>query len=267
MDNRTKVFFFDIDGTLIDSMSGIRTIPASVVSQLERLHNEGHKLVICSGRPFAMIGPELRLPLFDAYVMCNGAHVEADGQALFADIMDSQMARRYVGLFEELGMEYMLQTAHHIYLNARFHVIKKFFAEFNTLDIFTYDFDKNDVLQRTIKLEANFTEDDYRNMMVHMEGKSGFVAHMDGNGSYNAFEIYSPTISKAVGIERVLHHYGVPVENSLGFGDGINDCEMIQLVGHGVAMGNACEELKAVADDICGSVTEDGLARYLATVL
>ena len=106
----------------------------------------------------------------------------------------------------------------------------------------------------------------YGRMMAYMEGKTGFVAHRDGNGSYNAFEIYSPTISKAVGIEKVLHHYGVPVEDSLGFGDGINDCEMIQLVGHGVAMGNACAELKAVADDVCGNVTEDGLTHYLANI-
>ncbi len=266
VDHRTKALFFDIDGTLIDGNNGIRHIPPGVVTQLERLHDVGHKLVVCSGRPYAMIGEDLRLPLFDAYVMCNGAHVEADGQAIFADRMGTDLARHYVELFEELGMEYMLQTAHHIYLDQDFQTIRDFFASFEAPDIFTFDFDRDEVLRRTIKLEAHTTEQTYQRMLNHMEEESSFTAHMDGNGTYNAFEIYSPTISKAVGIGKVLDHYGVRVEDTYGFGDGINDVEMIRLVGCGVAMGNACDELKAVADEVCGPVTEDGLARFLAGV-
>ncbi|MBR3316441.1 MAG: HAD family hydrolase [Atopobiaceae bacterium] len=261
-----KAFFFDIDGTLIDSFGGVRTISPNVIEQLERLHAVGHKLVICSGRPYAMIGEDLRLPLFDAYVMSNGAHVEADGRTLFTNVMDAALARNFAELFEDLGMEYMLQTAHHIYLRRDFCLIQRFFAEFAQPSIFTFDFDRDEVLERTIKLEAHATELDHARVREAVEGRAGYTAHMDGNGSYNAFEIYSPTISKAVGIGLVLEHYGIAVENSYGFGDGINDLEMIQAVGTGVAMGNACSELKQAADVICGTVKEDGLARYLAMV-
>ena len=69
-----------------------------------------------------------------------------------------------------------------------------------------------------------------------------------------------------MGINKVLDRFGVPASDSYGFGDGVNDLEMIKLVGTGVAMGNACDELKAQADEVCPSVVEDGLARYLATV-
>ena len=123
-----KALFFDIDGTLIDGLRGIHEIPATVVAQLERLHDAGHKLIICSGRPWAMIDSSLRLPLFDAYVMCNGGHVKADGKTLHADLMNQALVRSYVELFDELGMEYMLQTAHHIYLDRRFAHIQRFFA-------------------------------------------------------------------------------------------------------------------------------------------
>lgn len=266
MTHRIKALFFDVDGTLIDGTQGIRTIPTSVVTQLERLHNAGHKLVVCSGRPYAMIGPELRLPAFDAYVMCNGAHVEADGQSIFEDRMEAKLAAHYAGVFKKLGMEYMLQTAHHIYIDRGHQMIQDFFASFGSPDIFTFEFDPEEVLQRTIKLEAHATEETYQQMLDHMEQNSAFTARMDGNGTYNAFEIYSPTISKAVGIRKVLEHYGVRAEDTYGFGDGINDLEMIQLVGCGVAMGNACEELKAEADVVCGAVTEDGLAQFLANV-
>ena len=266
MSNRTRAFFFDVDGTLIDGNNGIRTIPQRVVAQLERLHTAGHKLVVCSGRPSAMIGQELRLPVFDAYVMCNGAHVEADGKTIFVDTMGADLARHYVGIFEELGMEYMMQTAHHIYMDKGFHTIWEFFASFGSPNIFTYEFNMDEVLQRTIKLEAHATKETYQHMLDRMKKDTAFTAHMDGNGTYNAFEIFSPTISKAVGINKVLDHYGVRVEDTFGFGDGINDLQMIQLVGCGVARGNACDELKAAANVVCGPVTQNGLARFLENI-
>ena len=55
---------------------------------------------------------------------------------------------------------------------------------------------------------------------------------------------------------------GIEKENTYAFGDGVNDVEMIQLVGHGVAMGNAVEELKEVADEVTLSVDDHGIAAY-----
>ena len=49
---------------------------------------------------------------------------------------------------------------------------------------------------------------------------------------------------------------------AMAFGDGNNDIEMLKSVGHGVAMANASDELKAIADDVCGDVAEDGIYYY-----
>ena len=51
-------------------------------------------------------------------------------------------------------------------------------------------------------------------------------------------------------------------EEAIAFGDGNNDIEMLQSVGTGVAMENASAQLKAVADDVCGHVVEDGIYHY-----
>ena len=48
----------------------------------------------------------------------------------------------------------------------------------------------------------------------------------------------------------------------MAFGDGNNDIEMLRAVGNGIAMGNASDDLKAVADEICGDVSEDGIYQY-----
>ena len=91
----------------------------------------------------------------------------------------------------------------------------------------------------------------------------GYVVNYDEHGSENAFELYSPTISKAVGIQKVLEYYNLTKDDTYAFGDGINDLEMIQYCHVGVAMGNAVKELKDVADLICRRIDEDGLARIL----
>ena len=53
------------------------------------------------------------------------------------------------------------------------------------------------------------------------------------------------------------------VENAIAFGDGSNDIEMLQAVGIGVAMGNACDALKEVSDVVIGRVDEDGIYNFL----
>lgn len=67
---------------------------------------------------------------------------------------------------------------------------------------------------------------------------------------------------KGVGVAKILEYYHLEKSQAIAFGDGNNDIEMLQAVGTGVAMGNASPQLKAVADEVCGSVSEDGIYHY-----
>ena len=67
---------------------------------------------------------------------------------------------------------------------------------------------------------------------------------------------------KGNGIHKVLEYYHFTPEEAIAFGDGTNDIEMLEAVGTGVAMGNATDNVKAIADDICLSVSEDGVYHY-----
>ena len=60
-------------------------------------------------------------------------------------------------------------------------------------------------------------------------------------------------------MEKYLEHVGVPHEDSIAFGDGPNDLEMIQYAHTGVVMGNGTDRLKALADRVCGRIDEDGI--------
>ena len=75
----------------------------------------------------------------------------------------------------------------------------------------------------------------------------------------NSGELSIPGVHKADAIQVVLDHLGIDVADTLGYGDGHNDLEMLQHVAVGVAMGNAVPELLAVADEVTGTAAEDGL--------
>ena len=76
-------------------------------------------------------------------------------------------------------------------------------------------------------------------------------------------EIMDASVSKATGIKVLLEHFGFTAMEALAFGDNFNDVEMLDLVGTGVAMGNAPEPVKGHAAAVTESNEEDGLARYL----
>jgi hydroxymethylpyrimidine pyrophosphatase-like HAD family hydrolase len=65
--------------------------------------------------------------------------------------------------------------------------------------------------------------------------------------------------SKAEGIKQLAKRLNIDRENIYAFGDGLNDLEMIEYVGTGVAMGNAVQSLKEIADYITKPVNEDGI--------
>ena len=68
---------------------------------------------------------------------------------------------------------------------------------------------------------------------------------------------------KARGIKRVCEALGVPLDETMAFGDGLNDVEMFKTVGYGVAMGDAVPELQALAQYQTGTVEEDGIYNAL----
>lgn len=60
---------------------------------------------------------------------------------------------------------------------------------------------------------------------------------------------------------KVCEHLGIPLEDSVGFGDSMNDKEMLEVAGLSVCMENGSAEMKKIADVICPSVTEDGIKK------
>ena len=84
-----------------------------------------------------------------------------------------------------------------------------------------------------------------------------------GSLKYN-IEINAAGVNKGKGLLELGEILGISREEIMAFGDGDNDIAMLREVGFGVAMENADEEVKAVADYVTGSNDEDGVAKAIA---
>ena len=255
--------FFDVDGTLLDSYHGIRFISPAVRAELARMHELGHKIFLSSGRPRLLMTPELLEPGFDGLVLVNGGYVELDGESIYEERMGVALARRVIDFLEDLGSEYLIACARNIYTLPTNHEMREFFSDGGHEEIFTFEFDIDEVLPRAIKMETLTPIEDRPWVTAQVVEALGPEISCDGHGGEGTFELYPTAISKAKGIEVVLDHLGLRAEDAYAFGDGTNDLEMIRYCGCGVAMGNAEDVVKAEADIVCPPVWDDGLVQVL----
>jgi hypothetical protein len=80
-------------------------------------------------------------------------------------------------------------------------------------------------------------------------------------------EFASPQVTKAAGLDFLAEHLGFARERTVAFGDGENDIELVDWAGYGVAVANAHERVKELADLVCPSVDEEGVAQVLEAYL
>jgi Cof subfamily protein (haloacid dehalogenase superfamily) len=80
-------------------------------------------------------------------------------------------------------------------------------------------------------------------------------------------EFASPEVTKATGLEFLSEHLGFTHERTVAFGDGENDIELVDWAGYGVAVENAHDQVKEVADLVCPPVNEEGVAQVIESYL
>ena len=80
-------------------------------------------------------------------------------------------------------------------------------------------------------------------------------------------EFASPNVTKAAGLDFVAEHVGFAREQTVAFGDGENDVELLRWAGYAVAVANAHDRVLAAADFVCPGVDEEGVAQVLEAYL
>lgn len=273
---RKKIVFADIDGTLFDHNT--MAIPLSARQALLQAKENGHRIFLCTGRPFPDITEELRgLPLSGMVLAC-GAHIIAEGKTIYEHPFPTEDLKHLISYMQTHHIEFKLEGSKRNYLTP--------FAFSLFQEIFTDDRPDNNARARAAMIDAgmlpfsDITEADLLQILkfyIFSESPGAIEAmlhtlptHIQGflyenmrSGIANG-EITPRSVTKAAGIDRVLAFYGdCERKDTIALGDSLNDMEMIRHAGVGIAMGNAVDALKENADYITKDIADDGFAHAL----
>jgi len=248
-----KTAFFDIDGTLVSFLT--HQVSEGTVRAFDRLHRQGIRTFISTGRPECLIPP---MPVtFDGYVTMNGGYCFMGDRVLYKNPIPQAEADRWLRYVMDNNLCTMVFTEHEMFVN-------------------TYDDPVANALCDEIKfqmppllpLEEMYGREAYQFIGVMDASRDAEVEdslpHCRLPRWHSLFtDIINVDNSKAVGIESILRHLGVGREECICFGDGANDIEMLEYCGIGVAMGNAPEEVRSHADYVTTSVDDEGIEQAL----
>lgn len=250
-----RIVFFDIDGTLLVPHAG--QISPQTRQALLGLREKGIRICIATGRAPAYLPDFGDIP-FDAYVTYNGSYCFHSQGTILSNPLSSQDVQTLIQNATAIGRPVSLATKDRLAANG----VDRDLADYYALSHLT--------LESADDFEAVTHEDIYQLMLGCREGDFPAIMQNVRNAKIaiswdRAIDIIPADGGKGAGIRQVLRHFGLDSSQALAFGDSHNDIEMLQAVGTGVAMGNASNELKAVADDVCARVEEDGIYRYCLT--
>lgn len=267
-----KVIFFDIDGTLWDWNGDI---PPSTVIAINKLKENGHIPIICSGRSKGHIRePKLIGMGFAGIIAACGEHVEYEGKIIEEQYLDEALVRKIIDKSEECNVPIVLEGPVKQWISAKGFEQDDFVDRMYevmgedavTLNGYSPDMRINKFAGDVLKI-SNYTE-----FKQAIEPYLSFIEHefvyevkdiADQKDITMVFEAVIPGTSKEKGINVLCNYLGIDVKDTYAIGDSANDIEMIQCVGTGIAMGNGSDSLKAVSDYVTDHIHKDGLYNAL----
>lgn len=269
--SKKRIIFLDIDGTLADYES---KVPESAVKAIKEARENGHHVVLCTGRTRVQIFPWLPEELFSGVVSGAGSSVMAGDEEIFKKVMPFEDRKNMVEFFKEQKMPYFLQSEDGLYTDPE--AYNDAFKEFK--DLGKSEEQIKEAFGPVKKVERPEEVENVENALYYrchlpvskVEKRLGNNFNVtDSSYKLTRFcdgEVTCAGIDKSLGMEKYIEWSGLSREQTIAFGDGPNDFEMLSYANTGVAMGNAVPELKKQADMVCGSVDEDGLYEGFKTL-
>ena len=248
--NSRKVVFIDIDGTLLSSRG---TVSEQDMAALRALRAQGDKVFLNTGRSYAYIPEGIRrADYFDGIIAGGGAYIMMDGKTLYSATIPEPILSMVCRLYLSNGK----------------------WGKFEGVDN-NYAIYSDDRACKPVESADDF-KNRYAGVQVSKITMQGEVSEEERKALHPYFYLYRHAYysegfirgeSKTTGIEQVLRALGIDKKNTVGIGDSINDAEMLINTEFGIAMGNACPEVRQIADVITEDCDHSGVGKAVERYL
>jgi HAD superfamily hydrolase (TIGR01484 family) len=260
-----RLIAIDIDGTLALEGTDIRTAGPEGISEPVRAAigaavAAGAQVVLCSGRTVIGVRPFLEsLHLSTGWAICSNG-------AVLLDAATGEVARSI-----DFDPAEPVRVLHKLIPDAVFVSeqvgvgnrctegidLGSFFGKTTVVDVDTL------ASQSTPRMSVLWPGHTYEDMAELLAGVEVPGVHYSLDHHDACLMATPPGVTKGSALETLRVELGIAAQDTMAIGDSFNDVEMLAWAAHGVAMGQAPEPVRAVADEVTAPVTEDGLALAL----
>ena len=272
---------FDLDRTLLRSDG---SLSARTRQALELAAGRGIELAALSGRPFCAL-PDAVLSLSGLHyaAVSNGAAVYRIGSAAKAERIHSRTLEKEDVLWILRGMQARFESgeiSYEVFVEGVSYAPKEYLESLEaygfSVQAAEYTRSTRSPVENIISfIETNAGQLD--SLDIILKDSAGKMAlskslsrEMPGiyvtSSMAHRIEISHRDASKAEGLRYILQELDLPAAETLAFGDGDNDADMLRFAGIGAAVKNAAPECLAAADLVCGSNDEDGVAQVIEKI-
>lgn len=256
MENRKnmtyKIAFFDIDGTILRPDHSYED---STKDAIDQLHKKGIHVVLATGRPFHELEELAKQLKINAFIGYNGTYAVYQNDVIVQNPFDSKLIQKIKRIADEKNDEVVLYTHENNLFSDLNNLKAKTFIETFQLKYNGVFHDKLEqpILGATLVNIAPNPPSLYEiDPKIHLTPVN--VKNVEGS-----YDIILNNVNKGTAVKKMLNYLNIPAEQSIAFGDGMNDKEMMKVVGESFAMENGHPDLFQYAKHRTTSVEESGI--------
>lgn len=259
-----KIIFLDLDGTLTNDEKKVTPLTQKALLEMQKA---GHIVVLASGRPTPGILPvakAVELEKFGGYIMAfNGGKIinAKTNEVVFEQVLDRKYISPLLKYAKENDIGLITYDDKRIIVGTRMDKYIETESFINKIPVYETDMEEY-VTYNPNKLLMTAPPEIATKHEQILAGKYKNQLSISRSADY-FIEIMPKGIDKAASIEVLINKLKIRKENTIACGDGYNDISMVKYAGIGVAMENAVDEVKQVADYVTDSNNEDGIAKVV----
>lgn len=252
-----KILFLDIDGTVLKAD---HTIEDSTREAIKQIKTSGLEVFLATGRPLHEvydIAEDLGVTSFIGY---NGAYASYQGEEVYHQPMKSDLIDCYIDVCANHDHEMVLYTeGKNLFTNMDSEIVQDFIKYFDLRENDRYDPKFNDqILGVTL---MNLNEDEPK---LYQTDEPIYFSQVNVHGLTHSYDVIQNRVNKGNTIKYILERLKITPAEAIAFGDGMNDKQMLEIVGESFAMGNAHPDLINYAKYTTTSVNNNGVYNGLS---
>ena len=247
-----KSIFLDIDGTILKPD---HTYDESTKDAINQIMEQRMDVFLATGRPLHELDELSEQLGIDSFIGYNGAYAVYQNDVILNEPMDRDIIEQYIEISNEYDHEIVFYTSEKNYFTSLDSPLVKDFIdtfELKKNELFTYDVSEH-ILGVTV-----MGLDETEPTLYELESNIN-LAQVNLEGLTHCYDVIRSNVNKGKAIQRVFDLLDITKEQTIAFGDGMNDVEMLQTVGEGFAMANSHPDLFQYAKHKTTSVSDSGI--------